>query len=236
MRKYAVIGLGRFGSTVASSLFESGVEVMVIEKNQAKLDEMQGKFSVSRNIDCTNEYALKGTPITEMDAVILAIGDIETSILTGVILKKIGVAKIYAKVDSSLHSRILELLGINNIYFPEEQMGKQLARVLLSPNVIDYQAISKKYYTASIIVPPEYVGKTLQELNLPNERNIHIVAIKRQIFSINEDGDNIFDEEMNVMPGANDVVEEGDTMMLIGSELALNSLLKEFSIDEEDKQ
>jgi trk system potassium uptake protein TrkA len=113
MARYAVIGLGRFGMTVANILFDSGMEVIVIEKSQDLIDEVSGRVSAAICMDATDEPALRSLNLNEADAVIIAIGsNIQESILTAAILKMMGVGIIYAKVENHLHGRILELIGV----------------------------------------------------------------------------------------------------------------------------
>ena len=100
MRKCAVIGLGKFGISVATTLYENGVEVIAIDKDEKKIEEVRGKVSATVKMDSADEQSLKSIGIADMDAVILAIGEVETSVLTSAILKKLGIKNIHAKVDS----------------------------------------------------------------------------------------------------------------------------------------
>ncbi|MCK4957639.1 MAG: TrkA family potassium uptake protein [Candidatus Cloacimonetes bacterium] len=228
MAKFAVIGLGKFGFNVATTLFDNGAEVIAIDNNKAMIDEINGKVSAAIYMNSTDEKALKNNDIQDVDAVILAIGNnIEVSVLTTVILKKIGITNIYAKVDSKVHGRILELLGIKNVIFPEEQIGKQLANSLLSSNVIEYIDLSSGHSVVELIVPEAWVGKTLQQLALPSERGINIIAIKYTEQSVTEDGENIIGHKINDMPGANDVINEEDVLVLIGPKAMINKLINE---------
>ncbi|MCB5230384.1 MAG: TrkA family potassium uptake protein [Candidatus Cloacimonas sp.] len=225
MRKFAVIGLGKFGNAVATILFDNGAEVLVIDNNDKKLQDLRGRVSAAIKMDCTDERALRSVGIDEVDAVILAVGDVETSVLTCVLLKKLGVMNIQAKVDSELHARILEIMGVTNVLFPEKQVGEQLAHTLLSPNVLNYINLTSGHCIAELKVPEAYVGKTLQELNLPNEMKIHIVAIKYTEMSVSESGDNVIETRINDMPGANDIIKEGDILVLMGSTSNVSNLI-----------
>ncbi|MCD4797060.1 MAG: TrkA family potassium uptake protein [Candidatus Cloacimonetes bacterium] len=230
MAKFAVIGLGKFGMNVATTLFEKGAEVIAIDNNQALIDEISGRVSVAINMSSTDEKALKSNRIQDVDAVILAIGNsIEVSVLTSVILKKLGVSNIYAKVDSKVHARILELLGIQNIIFPEEQIGIQLANSLISSSVLEYIDLSSGHSVVELVVPDKWAGKTLQQLALPTERGINIVAIKGSEHSVTEEGENIIKKKINDMPGANDVINEEDVLVLIGPKAKINDLINETS-------
>ncbi|PID27587.1 MAG: potassium transporter [Candidatus Cloacimonadota bacterium] len=228
MGKFAVIGLGKFGTTVANTLYANGSEVIVIDTNEKRIEEIKGQVSAAVHIDSTNEQALKDVGIHEMDAVILAIGNnIAVSVLTSVILKKLGAGNIYAKVDSKLHARILEMLGVHNIVFPEEQIGIQLAHSLMSANIINYYSLSTGHTIIEMRVPHTYTGKTLQQLALPREKGIHIVAIKYDLVTVSEDGDNIVEKRINDMPGANDIINEGDILVLLGSQSKITELINE---------
>ncbi|MBN1949305.1 MAG: TrkA family potassium uptake protein [Candidatus Cloacimonetes bacterium] len=228
MSKFAVIGLGKFGFNVATNLFENGAEVIAIDTNQLLVDEISGRVSVAINMNSTDERALKMNKIQDVDAVILAIGNsIEVSVLTAVILKKIGVSNIFAKVDSKIHARILEMLGIRNIIFPEEQIARQLANSLLSSSVLEYIDLSSGHSVVELVVPEMWVGKSLQQLALPTEKGVNIIAIKYTAQSITEDGENIIEKKINDMPGANDVVRADDVLVLLGSKSRINDLINE---------
>lgn len=228
MSKFAVIGLGKFGFNVATNLFENGAEVIAIDTNQLLVDEISGRVSVAINMNSTDERALKMNKIQDVDAVILAIGNsIEVSVLTAVILKKIGVSNIFAKVDSKIHARILEMLGIRNIIFPEEQIARQLANSLLSSSVLEYIDLSSGHSVVELVVPEMWVGKSLQQLALPTDKGVNIIAIKYTAQSVTEDGENIIEKKINDMPGANDVVRADDVLVLLGPKSRINDLINE---------
>jgi trk system potassium uptake protein len=228
MAKFAVIGLGKFGMSVATTLFENGAEVIAIDSDQNLIDEISGRVSVAIMLNSTNERALKLNGIQDVDAVIIAIGNnIEVSVLSCVILKKLGVSNIYAKVDSKVHKRILEMLGIQNIIFPEEQIGRQLANSLLSGSIMEYVDLSSGHSVVELIVPNSWVGKTLQDLALPTKKGVNVVAIKYTSQEVTEQGENKISKKMNEMPGANDIVNEEDVFVLIGPKAKVNELINE---------
>ncbi len=230
MAKFAVIGLGKFGMTIATDLFEQGAEVIAIDNDEKLIEEVKNKVSIALPLDSTDEKSLKQINVHEMDAVILAIGNnIEVSVLTCALLKNLGAARIYAKVDSKLHARILELIGVHHIVFPEEEIGIQLSKSLLSGNVLQYVRLSTGHTVAEIAVPKDYVGKTLQEIALPNKFGIHVVAIKYDKLTVTEDGNNVLEKKVNELPGANDVINDGDILVLLGAKNNIDELIKEFS-------
>jgi len=228
MAKFAIIGLGKFGIAVATTLYKNGAEVIAIDTNENLINEISGNVSVAIKMNSTNEKALRLNKIQDVDAVILAIGNnIEVSVLTSVILKKMGVSNIYAKVDSKIHARILELIGIQNIIFPEEQIGQQLANSLLSRSVLEYIDLSSGHSVVELVVPDSWVGKTLQELALPTKKGVNIIAIKYTFQKVTEQGENVITKKINDMPGANDIVNEDDVLVLIGPKIKINNLINE---------
>jgi trk system potassium uptake protein len=230
MGKFAVIGLGKFGATVATTLFENGVEVLVIDKDEKVIEELKDRVTAAIIMDATDEYSVKQLGLENMDAVILAMGsNIQESILTSAILKKLGVGKIYAKVETHLHGRILELIGVQNILFPEEMVGVQLAKTLLSRNILEYVNLSSGHIMLEMVAPRSFVGRTLQDLALPLQRGINIIAIKYNKLAVTEDGKNVIERKMNDMPGASDIVNEGDVLILLGPQAKINQLINETS-------
>jgi len=226
MAKYAVIGIGRFGWTVATILAENGMDVIAIDSKKELIDAISGKVTSANCIDATDENALRELNLHEADAVIIGIGsNIQECILTAAILKKIGVGIIYAKVENQLHGRILELIGVQHILLPEEIVGNQLAKTLISRNILEYINLSSGHIVIELVVPKDFVGKTLQELALPSTRGINVIAIKYNYLTVTEDGRNVIEKRLNDMPGANDVVEEGDVLILLGPKGNIDKLI-----------
>lgn len=231
MARYAVIGLGRFGMTVANILSESGMDVIAIDKSQELVDDVSGRVTSAICMDSTDEAALRSQNLNEADAVIIGIGsNIQESILTAAILRKIGVGIIYAKVENRLHGRILELIGVQNILLPEEIVGTQLAKTLISKNVREYISLSSGHVVMEMVAPREFVGRDLQDLSLPTNRGVNIIAIKFNSLSVTEDGRNVVEQKMNDMPGANDTINEGDVLIMMGPKGNVDKLIYDTTI------
>ncbi len=231
MARYAVIGLGRFGMTVAKILAENGMEVIAIDKNKSIVDEVSGLVTTAVQIDSTDEAALRSQNLNEADAVIIGIGsNIEECILTAAILKKIGVGIIYAKTESQLHGRILQLIGVQHTLLPEEMIGTQLAKTLISRNVLEYVNLSSGHIVVEMVAPSDFVGKPLQDLALPTQRGVNVVAIKYNYLTVTEDGRNVIEQRINDMPGANDIVNEGDVLILLGPKGNIDKLIYETAV------
>lgn len=231
MARYAVIGLGRFGMTVASILADNGMEVMAIDKNQELVNDISGKVSSAVCVDSTDEKTIRTLNLNEVDAVVIGIGsNIQECILTAALLRKIGVNMIYAKVENQLHGRIMELIGVQHVLLPEEIVGTQLAKTLISKNILEYINLSSGHTMIELISPPQFAGKTLQELALPTKHGINVIAIKYDFLAVSEDGQNVIEKRFNDMPGANDVINEGDVLFLLGPKGNIDKLIHDVAV------
>jgi len=210
------------------------MEVIAIDKKQELVNEISSLVTTAYCMDATDEYALRQKSLNETDAVIIGIGsNIEECILTAAILKKIGVGIIYAKVESQLHGRILELIGVQHTLLPEEMVGNQLARTLISRNVLDYVNLSSGHIVVELIAPKDFVGKPLQELALPTKRGVNVVAIKYSYLAVTDDGRNVIEKRLNDMPGANDIVNEGDVLILLGPKGNIDKLIFDTAVNKD---
>ncbi|GAB1468508.1 TrkA family potassium uptake protein [Candidatus Cloacimonadota bacterium] len=234
MARYAVIGLGRFGMTVAKILAENGMEVIAIDKKQELVDEISGAVTSAICMDSTDEVSLRSQNLNEADAVIVGIGrDIQGCILTSALLKKIGVGIIYAKVESQLHGRILSLIGVQHTLLPEEMIGNQLAKTLISRNILEYVNLSSGHIVVEMIAPREFVGRPLQEIALPTQRGVNVIAIKYNYLSVTDDGRNVIEKRLNDMPGANDLINEGDVLILLGPKGNIDKLIYDTAVNKD---
>ncbi|NMO95653.1 potassium channel family protein [Paenibacillus lemnae] len=204
-KQFAVIGLGRFGSSLALELMDLGYEVLGIDRDEEVVEDMSDLLTHTVVADATDEEVLKSLGIRNFDCGIVAIGDdIQTSILTAIQLKELGVATVVAKAISVLHGRALEKLGVDRVIFPERDMGIRVAHQLVTPNLLDYMELSKDYLLVEMTVTDCMNGKTLSELNTRTRYGVSIVALNQR-------------KGIIVAPTAMDVVSAGDIMVVIGS-------------------
>lgn len=201
---YAVIGLGRFGSSICKELSEEGMNVLAIDIDEQKVNEFKNIASFAVIADATDEQALKDIGIKNIDHVIVAIGDnIQASILTTVILSEMGVKKITVKAQNDYHEKILQKIGAHQVVHPERDMGRRLAHSLISSNILDYIELSEEHSIVEVIASRKMVGKSLVELNIRAKYGCNVVAVKR--------GDEII-----VSPDAQFSFEENDVLIVIG--------------------
>ncbi|AEI42293.1 potassium channel family protein [Paenibacillus mucilaginosus] len=203
--QYAVIGLGRFGSSVAMELMKLGYEVLGIDKDEESVEEMADKLTHVVVADATDEEVLRSLGIRNFDCVVVSIGDdIQSSILTAILLKDIGVGNVVAKALSELHGKVLSKIGVDRVIYPERDMGIRVAHQLVSPNLLDYIELSKEYTIAELAVPRCLSGRSLKELDTRARYGCSVVAINKK------DG-------VIIAPTATDTVEEKDIMVIIGT-------------------
>jgi trk system potassium uptake protein len=208
-RLYAVIGLGRFGSAVASTLVGLGQDVIGVDDDEDRVREMGELTTNALQIDATDMRALRQAGINEADVAVISIGEnIEASLLVVMQVKDLGVPQIIAKAVTPLHGRILEKLGVTRVVFPEREMAERTARSLVIPNALDYISLSADYSLVEVGVPAPFVGQTLRSIDLRAKHGLTLVAIKRKV------GDK---EETLVSPPADQTLLEGDILALLGS-------------------
>ncbi len=229
MARFFIIGMGKFGTAVASTLTAHEAEVIGIDKSEPVLEEVKEKLTSAICCDATDEIALKQSGIEDADAVIVAIGNnIQANIMTCALLKKIGIGRIYAKVEDNLHRRILISLGIDEIYFPEEIVGQNLAKQLILEEIDQIVELSAGHFLAELVVPNDFVGKRLQDLDLLNLYGLNVVTIKSKVLDITEEGEKFIKEKVNSLPGANDILNEGDRIIILGLRTNIDRLINSF--------
>ena len=227
MPKIAVIGLGRFGMELSRQLSASGVEVIAIDRNKQLVDELKDDVDVAVKLDSTDEAALKSQDVDNVDVCVVAVGeDFEAALLTTVIVKQLGVPRIICRAQTRFHADIFRQIGADEVIQPETQTGKYLARKLANPQIEDFIALAKGYTLIELKAPKAFQGKTLQDLALRGHYNVNLVAIKR-VSTTEDDGETIEEVEVIGVPKAADLIQENDTLVLVGSDEALARLPKE---------
>jgi len=227
MKQFAVFGLGVFGISVAKNLMAEGMEVIVVDKNEQGIETIKNEVTQAAVLNSTQEEALRAIDIGRIDCAIIAIGDdMEASILTALLLKKLEVPKIIARANSPAHRQILSLIGVDEIISPEDEMGLRLARRLSSTHILHHLDISEEHTVAEVLVADSFVGRTIREMNLRSRFGVNIVGIKKRIPHVTEDGRNVFIEKYIDFPSPDDVFEEGDVLVMVGSERAITEVEK----------
>lgn len=204
-KSFAVLGLGRFGTSVANALADMGFDVLAVDSKEEHISQLSESVTHAITGDVTNENLLHSIGIRNFDVAIVAIGDdIQNSILTTILLKEAGVPYIVSKAQNDLHARVLEKVGADRVVFPEKDMGIRVAHNLSKTNVLDFIELSKDDSIMEIIPPAKWIGKSLKDAQVREKYGISIIAIKK--------GENI-----QVAPKADYVIEKGNLLVVIGT-------------------
>lgn len=203
MKHIAVIGLGLFGTSVAETLVQQGHYVLGIDINDQRVQKLARQLNQCVTVSNADEETLLALGIKEYDAVVVAIGDIESNIMVVQTLQELGVKRVMAKAVSHRHGRVLQRLGVSQVIFPEHDMGVRAAHSLSGDRVIDYIELSDEYNIVEIQAPRHFVGKTLDQIDLRKNYRVSLIAIKtaKKIF---------------VSPPAETTIEAQSELVMIG--------------------
>lgn len=204
MKQVAVIGLGRFGSSVARTLADSGCEVLAVDADESRVKAIADEVTDAVRANALDEEALRALGLRNFEVVVVAIGhEVQASILTTVLLKEMGIPKIVAKAQDDLHGRVLQKVGADVVVYPERDMGVRLAHTLISRNVIDEIQLSTDYSILEMAAPHGFLGRNLKDLELRQRFGLSVLAIRRK-------------DRIIVSPNAEQLVEEGDILVVLG--------------------
>ncbi|HID95999.1 MAG TPA: TrkA family potassium uptake protein [Candidatus Latescibacteria bacterium] len=226
--QFAVIGLGQFGFKVATTLAQMGGEVIAIDSNRERVEEIKDQVTQAVCLDSTDEKALRAAGIQDMDAVVVAIGEnIETSILTTALLKRLKVKRIIARASTNLQGQVLAEVGAEKVIYPEDQMGEQVARSIIAPHILQHITLQTGHSLVQIVPKKEFIGKTIKEINFRAKYGVNIIAIHRKVPTITETGESGFRIEVNDLPNPDDRIEETDILVVVGSDEKIEKLARE---------
>ncbi|CAH8707621.1 TrkA family potassium uptake protein [Paenibacillus thiaminolyticus] len=211
-KQFAIIGMGRFGSSVAQNLSNMNFEVLAIDSSEQKIQEVMNIVTHAVSADSTDEDALRALGIRNFDVVVVAIGqDIQSSILTTLILKDLGVPMIVVKAQNELHGKVLSKIGADKVVFPERDMGARVAHHLISPNILDYIELSEDHSIVEMRASSLMIGKNLKELDIRARFGCNVMAIKNN-------------GKTNISPYAEDRIKDGDILVIVGQNNHLKNL------------
>lgn len=217
-RLFGVIGLGRFGYSVAETLVKKGSEVLAIDRDEEKIQAISDIATFAVQCDATDARALKAVSAQNVDVAVVSIGEnIEASILIVQTLREMGIKSIVAKAVAPIQGKILENLGVEEVIYPERDTAIRLAHRLTSPNVLEYLELAPGYSIEEVSVSDRFSGLSLREAKIQEEHNLNIIGIKKQVTRMVK-GRMVKEETFNFTPSPDDVIEKGDVLVMIGRE------------------
>lgn len=204
-KEVLVVGLGRFGQSLATALAELGAEVMGVDQSEDRVEEVAELITHAVIGDATDERVVKGIGVSQFDVVVCGIGsDTEASLMSSVLLKEFGAKHLVAKASSNLHGRLLEKIGVDRVVYPERDVANRLARDFLVPEeFVEVVPLTVQHSMFELKSPAHFAGRTLAELHLRARFGFLVVAIRRG-------------EDTVVAPGPNEVVRHNDLMVVVG--------------------
>ncbi len=201
--QFLVLGLGRFGQSVARSLYEMGRDVLAVDNDPAVIEAITPYVTQAVEADVTDENALAALGVGDFDAAVVSTGDERSSILVVVLLKELGVKTVLAKASDDLHARVLKKVGADRVIFPERETGRRVAKSLISPNVMDLMQLSNDYQIVELGLPEQWDGHTIGSLDVRKRYGLNIVAVRRS-------------ESFLVSPAADTTLLAGDILLVLG--------------------
>ena len=207
-QQVVIVGLGRFGASIAKELYQMGHDVLAIDLDEKNVQEMLGHVTLAVSADATNEAVLKELGVSNFDVAVVAIGsDIQASILATVLLKDMGIPYIVARAINELHGNALDRIGANRIMYPEQGMGSRMAHIGFDPGVLDYMEIAPNYGITKLRAPEEMVKRTLEEVGFARPRDKYgtaVLAIRRG-------------REYLLVPAKDEEIRTGDVLIVAGT-------------------
>lgn len=203
-KQYLVLGLGRFGMSLARTLSELGQEVLAVDADEEAVNAVAPYVTQALQLDATDETLLSDLGVGNFDAAIVSIGqNTRDSILISVLLKELGVKYLIAKANDELHAKVLRKIGADRVVFPERDMGARMARAIIAPNVLELMNLSDDYQIIEIRLPEKWQGNSIIGINVRRKYGVNILAIHRK-------------DRFLVSPAADMLFEEGDTLLVMG--------------------
>nr|WP_084116936.1 TrkA family potassium uptake protein [Alkalibacter saccharofermentans] len=209
MKQFAVLGIGRFGFSLASKLYDLGYDVLAIDKDEERIKAIADMVTHAVQADTTDIDTLKSIGLKNIDCAIVSIAsDINASLMTVLNVQELEIPEIYAKAQNEQHAKVLHKIGIEKVFLPERDMGKRVAHYMVSNKILDLIELDPEHSIIEINALEQWGGKSLQDLKLRIKHGINVIAIKR--------GD-----ELNISPVATDEIEAGDILVVVGDKRCL---------------
>ncbi|MGL4389076.1 MAG: potassium channel family protein [Brevinema sp.] len=216
---FLVIGLGVFGFQIVQSLSQSEAEIIVVDNNSDLINKVKDLPVFPFQLDSTNEEAWKELDISQVDCVIISIGEhMMSSVLSTLLMKKFNIPRIIARANSEEHAQILQLLNVSEIIRPEIESAEKLVGSLISKDgfILSYERIWKDHAIIEVRVNKKIAGQTLVNLDLRKQYRVNIIAIKHPVSTVDENFQNVQEFQIEEVPNPYQALEEGDILIILG--------------------
>lgn len=215
MARFVVIGLGKFGRHVARTLFERGHEVVGIDSDPARVQDLRDFCTRPVVTDSTDPDNLRALDLAGADGAVVSLGErMDASILATLYLKELGLRKIVVKAVSEDHGKILQLIGATDVVHPERDTALRLAHALGARSIVEYLPLGVGFGLEELAAPPSFWNRSLRELDIRKRHQVLVVAVKNA-------------DRLDLVPGADHMVREGDILVVIGKDDGLAGLTRE---------
>lgn len=215
--KFAVIGVGRYGATIARRLAEKGAQVFAFDPDEEKIENIQQDVAFAVTLDATDIRALRLQNLEEMDAAVVAIGEnFEATILTCVHLLDIGVKRVIARASGEHQRLILEKIGVTEILTPENEVAYVVREKLLNPSIVSFLQLPDDHEIAEIRAPKGVVGRTIEHVGFRNKYEMTLITIKRS-YEVTRNGEDFTEQHIIGVPKSDMVIKEKDTLVVFGA-------------------
>jgi len=237
MKRFLIIGLGRFGSRLAQALTEAGQEVIAVDVDDDLVERMRDEVALAVRLDATEAESLQSQDLGEVDAAVVSIGeDFEANVLATTTLKAMGVPRVISRASTVTQRRILKRVGADEVILPEEEVADRLARQLVNPNIVEHLSLSEGHSLIQVRAPKAWHDKTLGEIDLRRKYEVNLVAIRRPVepsakdtrkatkAAEQEEEEGAAEEQVLDLPMAHTVIREGDILVIVGATESLTNL------------
>ncbi len=211
-KQFIVLGLGSFGASVAVTLQQMGCDVAAVDQDMECVEAVADQVAYAMQADIGNPELLQSLGSKNFDGIVIASSEnLEGSIMAVLSAKEMGIPYVLCKAHNKKYAEVLRKVGADAVVFPEKEMGKRIARNLVSGNLADWIALSPDYSVVEAAVPKKWVGKTLRELDVRKIYGVNVIGIKEG-------------ERVEITPDPNMLLKAGMILMLVGSNEALEDI------------
>ncbi len=225
-QRFAVIGVGKYGATIARRLAEKGAEVFAFDSNEDKIENIKDEVAQAVTLDCTDSKALIQQGIKDIDVVVVAIGEnFEATVLTSVNLIDMGIKRVIARASGDNQKLILSKIGVDEILSPEDEVAFVVREKLLNPSIISFLQLPDDYEIAEVLAPKGIVLRTIGDIDFRNNYELTLVTVKR-VFDVKKDGEMVEETHVIGVPSYETVIEERDTLVIYGTKNHVDRFLE----------